>query len=396
MHWPPKEEDRAAWSAVGGVLTAGAVAVGLASVWWPLAVALGILGVYLMLAPLLPLPPWYQREEPLPPTGITAGHDIKAGRDIETDGPIKAGRSVEAGGRVRSPTQPDALLLAATQQRRASLAKLGIVNPLVGQLMIRQHAAPLEHNEAGCVIRVVIAGDREPTDAELRSGIKDTLKSVLERSGMEQWISEHTNGEQANPVGSWTHATPNTGRIVTFKRDWGALGGTGSALIGKVTLQLPPHLMLGSRVILILDLIERSADPNEHLPRLNLSLPGLHELLHILSKTAIDEIAAAVFPLIYKDRTPLIVGPNYEIQFGDRELDNLVQIPSSFKRPDEARNSPWANINTPEGSDASDLEARDTVLRAGFESVFRSNEYDGIEDEIAKLLTPAAKRLGLV
>jgi hypothetical protein len=363
---------------------------------WPVFAALAAIGFYACLAPLLHLWPWRQSEQSSPPTGITAGHSIKAESNIETEGRIEAGHGVEAGGHIRSVIQDGSLLLAATQQRRASLAKLGIVNSLVSNVMIRQHAAPLEHDEAGCVIRVVIAGDREPTDAELRSDTKDALKNVLERSGIEKWICEHTSGKQANPVGGWIHATPNTGRIVTFKRDWGTLGGTGSALTGKVTLQLPPHFMLESRVILILDLIERSADPNENLARLDLSLPDLHELLHTISKTVIDEIAATVFPLIYKDLIPPIVGPNYEIQFGDRELDNLVQIPSSFKRPDGAQSSPWANINTPEDSDARDLDARDAVLRTGLESTFRSNEYDGIEDEIAKLPRPTTMPPGSV
>jgi hypothetical protein len=105
----------------------------------------------------------------------------------------------------------------------------------------------------------------------------------------------------------------------------------------------------------------------------------------------VDEIAATVFPLIYEDLAPPIIGPNYEIQFGDRGLDNFVQIPSSFTRPYGAQSLPWANINTPEDSDARDLDARDVVLHAGLESVFRSNEYDGIEHEIAKLSSPVHK-----
>jgi hypothetical protein len=103
MHWPPKHEDRAAWSAVGGVVTGAAVVLGVASVWWPVVAALAAMGICLMVAPLLQLGPWRQ-EEPqlLSPTGITAGHSIKAGGNIETDGRIEAGHGVEAGGNIQA------------------------------------------------------------------------------------------------------------------------------------------------------------------------------------------------------------------------------------------------------------------------------------------------------
>lgn len=67
---------------------------------------------------------------------------------------------------------------------------------------------------------------------------------------------------------------------------------------------------------------------------------------------------------------------------------NFVQIPVSFRRPSEAQSLGWANINTPEDSDARDITARDSVLRRGLESVLRSNEYDDIEDDIEDLPVP--------
>lgn len=325
MHWPPSHDDRAAWSAVGGVVTAVAVTLGVASVWWPVVVVLAIIGVCLMLAPLLRLGPWHQIDQLSPHPGITAGHGIKAGGNIETDGTIEAGHGVEAGGHIRSSTKSDSLLFAATERRVTSLRPLGIVNPLVSKLLIRQYASPLEHDEPGCVIRVAIAGDCQPSGHELSSTTKGLLKDALDRSGIEKWVQ--TNGWQTGPVADWRHASPNTGLIVTFKRDWGRLGSTGSALTGRATLQITPGLMLGPRVILVFDLIEQNADPNKGLPRLQLSLFDIYSLLHTLSKTVIDDLASAVFPPIYKDAVPPIVGPNYEIQFGDRTLDKLCSDP---------------------------------------------------------------------
>ncbi len=77
-----------------------------------------------------------------------------------------------------------------------------------------------------------------------------------------------------------------------------------------------------------------------------------------------------------------------DISFGDRSPDTTVALPGSFERPANAVGNPWAEINTPENSDPLDLTARDAVIRKGLEKLLRSNEYDGIEDEIAKLPVP--------
>jgi hypothetical protein len=282
-------------------------------------------------------------------------------------------------------TDQQPIPIAASKQRATSLRSLGIANPLVSRVLIRQYASPLEHDEPGCVIRVAIAGEGEPSDAELSSATKDRLKEALGRSHLERWAAMHTTSQQANPAADWRQTRPNSGRIATFKRDWGVLEGTGSTLAGKVTLQLPPTLMLGSRVILLVDLVEQTASFGEDLQRLRLPLTDLYSLLHTLSQTAIDDLAATVLPLIYKGLLPPIIGPNYEIQFGDRTLEDLVRIPASFRRPEEAQSLGWANIDTPEDSDAQDVAARRVVLRRGLGSIFRSNEYDHIEDAIANL-----------
>jgi hypothetical protein len=148
-------------------------------------------------------------------------------------------------------------------------------------------------------------------------------------------------------------------------------------------------MMTGSRVVLVLDFIERPVAGDDGLLRLRLSLTGLHGLLHNLAKTAVDELGSVVFPLVCENLLPPILGPNFEISFGDRSLNTMVQLPASFKRPQAAHDMPWANINTPEDTDAHDLALRDAVLRHGIESMLRQNEYDQIETEIAELPIPA-------
>lgn len=400
MHWPPKQEDKGAWSALGGVLT---VVMGTGAIAWAVAAApahsdlpalpayvlggLALVSLYFALTPLLGWPPWPRREDPLPPAGIAAGDAIRAGGDIEADGPIEAGHGVEAGGNIRSSALADPWL-AATTKRKADLAALGLVNPLAGHFRIEQFASPLEHDEQGCVVRVVIAPDCRPAVGELRTDIKDTLKSALSTSSLETWGSTQIGVNQTITATPWLRSDPNSGQIATFKRYWGASIGGGFALWSRATLQLPQGYQFGPRVVFVLDVIERSAEKANQSPRLSMSLVQLHEFLHTLTATAIDEIGSTVLPLVCGETTPKILGPNYQINFGDRSLDTFVRIPDGFERPTDAPNIPWAEIRTSEDLDPRNLAARDTVIRDGLQKTLRSNGYDRIEDEIAKLPVP--------
>ena len=413
-------EHRAqAWAALGAALVGlGAVGAGTlatigsgAHLWgddvflagFAFACLLVALGVYALVGEFiggLPLPPTRrerhdQREQSSPPTGITARHGIKAQGDIETDGRIEAGHGVEAGGHIRSSTQDDPLIAAITK-RKAALAAQGLVNPLAGHFRIEQFAAPLGHDEKGCVSRVVIAPDCAPADGELRTDIKDTLRDALSRSSLETWGSNQVGGEQATTPTAWQRSDPNTGQMATFKRYWGTSIDQGFALWARATLQLPPGYQFGSRVVLVLDVVERSTDADNQSPRLFLSLLQLHEFLHALASTAIDEIGGTVFPLVCEEITPKILGPNFQINFGDRSLETLVQIPDSFERQKDASSSPWAEIRTPEDRDPRDLVVRDAVIREGIQKILRSNGYDRIEDEIAKLPSPTTTPPGAV
>jgi hypothetical protein len=60
MRWPPRIEDKAAWSGVGGVLTAVMAGAAYISPLWPLWGGLAAVSFYFALAPLLRLPPWHK------------------------------------------------------------------------------------------------------------------------------------------------------------------------------------------------------------------------------------------------------------------------------------------------------------------------------------------------
>ncbi len=317
--------------------------------------------------------------------GITAGHGIKAGGDIEAAGSIQAGHGIEAGGDIRTGSPHSGI----PNQPRSGLETLGLVNGLVGHYKIGMYAAPVQHNEKATVFRVVVAADAIPTVNEFSSASKAALKEALAGSSLERWGCSVSSLLSSNMPTEWTRASPNTGLVATFERNWETSRNGGSVLNGKATLQLPPGFQFGSRAVLTLDVIERPTNTSTGAPRLSLSLAGLHRLLHVLAKAAVDEISSAVFPLLYEEGEPAIIGPNYEIGFGDRTLDTTVDLPSSLERPANAVSNPWVEINTPEGSDPRDLTARDIIIRRGLEKVLRNNEYDEIEGEIAKLPIPA-------
>jgi len=261
-------------------------------------------------------------------------------------------------------------------------------NPLVGRFKIRHYAPPLAYNNKGTVFRVVIAADCKPTVGELNSAIKAALKGALAGSSLEKWGRSVGGLLHSNTPAEWTRASPSLGQVATFERDWGISATQGSVLYGRTTLELPPGYQFGTQPVLVLDVIERAADAGDDQRRLSLSLTELYEFLHVLGRAAVDEIASAIFPMLCAEGMPAIVGPNYEISLGDRSLETTVYLPSSFERPANAVSNPWAEINTPEGSDPRDLAARDVVIRKGLEQVLRNNEYDEIEDEIAKLVIP--------
>lgn len=327
-------------------------------------------------------------KQPVLPTGIKAGHGIRAGSTIEADGPIEAGHGIEADGHIRSSTPASSLRFPPTGESRSHLKALGLVNALQGHFRIRTYASPLDHNAKGCVFRVVVAPDCKPAVDQLKSPIKAALKKALNGSSLESWGRESSGLLRSEPPPEWTIAVPSSGVVSTFERDWGTSVTQGSLLSGRATLALPVGYQSGSRPVLVLDVIERAADSDASKRRILLSLSELHRFLHMLGKTAVDEIGAVVFPHVCDEQTPSLQGPNYEIQFGDRSLDTAVVIPSSFERPANAVSNPWAEINTPEGIDSRDVGTRDTVIRGGLDQILNSNEYHEFEDYIAKLPPP--------
>ncbi|MFI5091055.1 MAG: TIR domain-containing protein [Terriglobales bacterium] len=263
-----------------------------------------------------------------------------------------------------------------------------LTNPLVGRFKIRQYASPLAHDDKGTVFRVVVAAGSKPTVSELDSVTKAAVKEALSGSSLEKWGRSASGLLYSNTPTEWVRVSPSSGQVATFERDWGMSATQGSVLHGRATLELPSGFQFGMRPVLTLDVIERPADAGDSQRRLSLALTDLHELLHVLGRAAVDEIASVVFPMLCVEGTPAIVGPNYEISFGDRSLNATIALPSSFERPANAVSNPWAEINTPEDSDSRDLTARDAVIRKGLEKILRSNEYDGMEEAIVKLPAP--------
>lgn len=387
MRWPPTADDKADLIAVASVFTTVMAGAAYISSLRLLFAILAALGFCVLLATLLLLPSRDASKEQALPSGIKAGHGISAGGSIESAGSIQAGHGVHAGGHIRSRQ----IATRADPTKQAHLP--GLVNPLVGHFRIRQYAAPVRNSEGATVFRVVIAADPQPVVGELDSATKTAFKDALAQSSLERWGHQTIDNKTTDAPTGWMRAQPSLGTVATFEREWGIASRGASVLCGRATVALPPGFQFGSRAVLVLDVVERQSGSKEEQPRLSLSLAGLHAFLHVLGRAAADEIGNVVFPLLCGERRPTLVGPNYEISFGDRSLETTLAFPPRFERPADAVSNPWAEINTPEDFDARDPTARDSVIRRGLETMLRSNEYDEIEDAIAELQAPEVNRI---
>ena len=275
-------------------------------------------------------------------------------------------------------------------QSVALLRRAGMVNLLVAHHQISNFAPPLSHDESGSVIRIVLGASHPPEEAQLDTTTKAKLRDALERSSLERWLVDETVSEAAAGAG-WIKESPNTGHGTTLKRPPVSSINEGSLLSAKCLFQLPIGLMAGPYLLLVVDLVEQASSwegEGGAPPRFRFTLSSLHSLLHVLAKTAIEEVGAEVFPLIFGDREPSLVGPNFEISFGDRTLSDLVRLSEKYDRPSTGYDTPWVCINTPEETNAREVQQRDEVIRQGLASMLRQSEYDGIEGDIAALSLP--------
>jgi hypothetical protein len=142
-------------------------------------------------------------------------------------------------------------------------------------------------------------------------------------------------------------------------------------------LQVRAGLNGGIPAVLIIDLVERRKDDGDG-ARLQLSLDSMENLLTSVVTSAVDEVGAVVFPLL-SDGPIQLAGPNVEIQFGDRSLDQVLHIPPTFTRPEGAHSAPGADIRVPDGADALDCLERGQLIRRGMVSMLRQNGYDNVE-----------------
>lgn len=213
--------------------------------------------------------------------------------------------------------------------------------------------------------------------------------AAVAESSVEVWGRQQVGPRASTTSAGWRRSAPNTGQVATFKRDWGTSVRTGSSLRAQVTVALPVGPYSGPRPVLTLDVVELLDEAHRESLQPWMSLPELHKLLHILARTAVEEIGSVIFAEICEQPTPPMLGPNYEISFGQRKLETLALIPAAVHRPHDALATQGAEINSPEGTDACDLAARDTVIRNGLQKALRSNGYDHIEREIEGLQVPA-------
>lgn len=302
---------------------------------------------------------------------------------VDTQGDVSQGATEANEAAVEPRVGFEAAVSAEAPGSLEVLSGFGMTNELVLRHQISSFARPLEHDQQGSVLRIVLGATGRRQVAELETRTKERLRDALHDSSLEAWFCDESHGRESP---RWTKGSPNNGYTTTLLRPPTASVGEGSRLFGKCTFQLPIG-MWGAHTIVILDVVEQAASslrPGETEPRLHYTLGSLYSLLHILARSAIDEIGRQVFPLIF-DEEPALVGPNFEISFGDRTLTDLIVLPLHFDRPPTANDTPWVYINTPEGTPLDDPLPLDNVIRNGLASMLRQSEFDGFEDDIAGL-----------
>lgn len=272
--------------------------------------------------------------------------------------------------------------VAAGDQLRA----LGLVNSLAGHFQIRDYASPIEMSEPASVIRIVLGLREVADDIVLSTTIKKTFVDALVNCSFSEWLSEATIERSRAEIGgnytlaslAWERTTPNSQSTATA-RTQGALSieFPGSTLTARATLQVRGGLIGGVPAVLIIDFTERLTDGATS-ERLHLSLDSLDELLISMTTSAVDQVGATVLPLLVD--TPMrLVGPNIEIQFGDRPVEQILNMPPTFERPEGASGGLGADIRTPDGLDSYDSTERSRLIRRGITSMLRQNGYDNVE-----------------
>lgn len=272
----------------------------------------------------------------------------------------------------------------------ALLQRIGLINELGSLYWPGQIGRPVDradgysNTEADeLYVRVVVGPRHTLVGAELSQAARDAFRVTMDSSTVDWWLQQYTGTSCPWTLESHTHH-----RVVAIRPPRGDR--TGSAVLYGDAQVLLPVGAQSPHAILLVDVVFRP-DPTK--PRLHLSRAELNALCHALIKTALDEIAPAIFPHITTKtgrfrKAPAPVGPSiFLAAFGPSktlgdyiDLSDLAQAPAADTTSINTR----ASIETPTGLGLNQ-DARDTLIRNGLKKFLAASQFVDFETPVEAL-----------
>jgi hypothetical protein len=253
-----------------------------------------------------------------------------------------------------------------------------------------RHAHPmLTHEEEGLGMRVGVSARVPPSAiAVLGTPIQKQLGEILEQSVFENWIREMSHVMDARTSARWRReGAANRSSVITLVRDRVRSIDDYYGVRGQCVLEAPYGPSRGGVITLLVGAaLEPAVDP----VRPAFILEELYRTVHVLLATALDEIAARVFPLITGSGLWEPIGPAIAFDPGNaRSLTEFVQFDGVRPVPG-AHPLAAATFDTPQDLDLRDPRVRDETVREWLVRVLLDGSYEGAEERIARLPPIAA------
>jgi hypothetical protein len=259
----------------------------------------------------------------------------------------------------------------------------------VGNYLPR-HAHPmLTHEEEGLGMRVGVSALVPPSGiAVLGTAIQKQIGEILEQSALERLIREMSHIVDARTSAGWQReGAANRSSIITLVRDRVRSIDEDYFVRGQCVLEAPYGPARGGVITLLVGAaLEPAVDPI----RPAFVLEELYRTVHVLLATALDEIAARIFPQITGSGLWEPIGPAIAFDPGNAwSLTEFVQFDGVRPVPG-AHPLAAATYDAPHDLDLRDRGVRDEAVREWLVRVLLDGGYEGAEERVAHLRPIAA------
>lgn|GEM_PF-6773312 len=310
--------------------------------------------------------------------------------EIQTDRPLVVDGTVYI--RLSGRTEPaDRYRMATLFAEQGSPAVFGVPN--IGPP--RGSYAPLQPDEEALIVRALIRTRVPPgAAATLNSEVRNALLERLQGSRLERWIAgETTVVGRAGLEHHWRRGGFITHSIETVQRRFAGVVGEDVGLAAQSVMDLSASRHAGGSLQLAVDLILRhqsseqppnnAAADDQAPPTYRLSLEQLVELLDVSLGTALDEVAATIFPVITGVTHWPVVGAVVGLDTGVTPLSRYVAI-RRFPRAEGAQDRSGPLFDVPFDVDVRDLEQRRRFLLEWLAQMLYNDGYTNFEPHLAE------------